>query len=325
MKKLFILILIIAVLSIQPATAITIVSTTTVLSDPIGYIGGDRVQVIAIADPTICPHMQAEIIPNRIQLDRDFITNADLFVAINGSVDKGYVMPYVEKFMKANNNANISWRTLKDPSMNWNTPGGARALSQESAKWLIDADPQNRTYYEGRLSSYLALIDAADLTTDERSQIAGQDVIVMLWQKEAAEEWLGLNVVSVFAPDFYNNGQSTPRAVINDIFDHPEKYRNVKYVIENMQSGDMAKGITEALHDNGIPAERVIFTNFPGSVAGVDTLPGVLRYNKGLVTPSAASAAARGTSALPSPLGVETALFGMGILFVGLHYRRKEE
>lgn len=323
MKKLFILILIIAVLSIQPATAITIVSTTTVLSDPIGYIGGDRVQVIAIADPTICPHMQAEIIPNRIQLDRDFITNADLFVAINGSVDKEYVMPYIEKFMKANNNANISWRTLKDPSMNWNTPGGARALSQETTKWLIDTDPQNRTYYEGRLSSYLALIDAADLTTDERSQIAGQDVIVMLWQKEAAGNWLGLNVVAVFAPDFYNNGQSTPRAVINDIFDHPEKYRNVKYVIDNMQSGDMAKGIEEALHDNKIPAKRVIFTNFPGSVQGAGTLPDVLQYNKGLVTPSTDKTPADGPAVFPSPLGTEMALLGIGLVLIGLHYRRK--
>jgi len=325
MRKYITLALILVILCIPGVSALNVVSTTTVLSDPISYIGGDRVRVIAIADPTICPHMQGEIIPNRIQMDMDFLASADLFVAINGSVDKEYVMPYVNKFMAANHNTNISWKTLEDPSMVWNTPEGAHTLAQESASWLIGADPKNQTYYEERLASYNAQIDATDPSREERSRIAGLDVIVMLWQKEAAEEWLGLNVVSVFAPDFYNNGQSTPRAVINDIFDHPEKYRNVKYVIENMQSGDMAKGITEALHDNGIPAERVIFTNFPGSVAGADTLPGVLRYNKGLVTPSAASTAARGTSALPSPLGVETAMIGMGILFVGLHYRRKEE
>ena len=323
MKKSFILILIIVALCIQTVTALSIVSTTTVLSDPLKYIGGDRVQVIAIADPTICPHMQGEIVPNRIQLERNYILKADLFVAINGSVDNGYVMPYVDKFMRANKNTSITWRSLKNPSMVWNTPEGARTLCREAAGWLIDADPDNRTYYEGQLSSYLAGIDAADLSADERSKIAGQDVIVMLWQQEAAGQWLGLDVVAVFAPDFYNHGQSTPRAVINDIFNNPEKYRNVKYVIENMQSGDMAKGVEEALRDNGIAAKRVVFTNFPGSVAGADTLPDVLRYNKGLVTPSAASAAAGGNTVPRSPLGIESALLGICTLIIGYHCSRK--
>jgi zinc/manganese transport system substrate-binding protein len=323
MKKIFILVLILVLLCIPPALALDIVSTTTVLSDPIREIGGDRVQVVAIADPTICPHLQGEIVPNHIQLERDFIARADLFVAINGSVDMGFVMPYVDKYMRANKNVNISWKTLKNPSMVWNTPEGARTLSREAAGWLIEADPGNRTYYEGRLASYLAAIDAADVSADERSKIAGQDVVVMLWQKEAAEEWLGLHVVEVFAPEFYNNGNSLPRAVVSDIYNNPEKYRNVKYVIENKQSGDMAKGIEEALHDNKIPAKRVIFTNFPGSVAGADTLPDVLRYNKGLVTPSAASPAASATAAPRSPLGTGTALIGIGILGIGIYYRRK--
>ena len=314
MKKYLTLFLIFSLICISGAAALDVVSTTTVLSDPLRYIGGDRVEVIAIADPTICPHMQGEIIPNRIQMDMDFLAKADLFVAINGSVDREYVMPYVDKFMATNQHQNISWKSLNNPSMVWNTPAGAHTLAKECAGWLIAADPKNRTYYEGRLVAYDALIDAAEPSHDERSRIAGQDVIVMLWQREAAEKWLGLHVVSVFAPGFYNNGESTPRAVINDIFDHPEKYRNVKYVIENMQSGDMAKGITEALHDNKIPAERVIFTNFPGSIPGVETLPDVLSYNKGLVTPDPAPPSAKPT-AKPGP--VKTALVIAGLCAAG--------
>lgn len=324
MKRIFILILIIAALCIPPAPALNIVSTTTVLSDPVGYIGGDRVRAIAIADPTICPHMQAEIIPNRIQMEKDFIADAGLFVAINGSVDKGYVMPFVDKFMAAGHNTNISWKSLKNPSMVWNTPEGARTLSREAAVWLIEADPANRTYYETNLAMYIARIDAADVSAEERAKIAGQDAVVMLWQREAAEQWLGLHVVEIFAPEFYNNGNNMPRAVVSDIYNNPQKYRNVKYVIENMQSGEMAKGVEEALRDNGISARRVIFTNFPGSVPGADTLPDVLEYNKGLVTPSAAAPVSAGTTEAPrSPLGIETALFGTGILLLGIHYRRK--
>ena len=39
---------------VSGATAINIVSTTTVLSDPLDYIGGDNVEVISIASALIC-------------------------------------------------------------------------------------------------------------------------------------------------------------------------------------------------------------------------------------------------------------------------------
>lgn len=318
MRRYVTLFLIAAFVCISGASALDVVSTTTVLSDPIKYIGGDRVQVIAIADPTICPHMQGEIVPNRIQMEKDFIGKADLFVAINGSVDKEYVMPYVDKFMGANHRANVTWKTLKNPSMVWNTPEGAHTLAGESAGWLIAADPGNKSYYEERLASYHAMINATEPSDKERALIAGQEAVVMLWQKEAAEKWLGLKVVSIFAPDFYNKGQSTPRAVINDIFENPEKYRNVKYVIENMQSGDMAKGVEEALHDKGIPAQRVIFTNFPGSVAGAETLPDVLKYNRGLVTPNQTTTKAPSPTKSPLPLAVGISalvLAGLGAMY----------
>lgn len=286
MKKFRNIIFLIFLLIVIPgATALNVVSTTAVLWDPIQYIGGEKVQAIYIADPTICPHMQSDIIPNRIQLQREFIRHADLFVAHNGSVDQSYVMPFVEKFMEANGYGTVNWITLKNHSMVWNTPAGAKDLSREVAGWLMEADPANRTYYEARLQDYLEKIEKADITTDERGRIPGQDVIVMIWQQEAAEEWLGLGVVTVFAPEFYERGQFMPRAVVNDIWNNPEKFRNVKYVIENMQSSEMAKGIEEALRDNRIDAKRVIFTNFPKSLPGVDSLPDVIRYNKALVTP----------------------------------------
>jgi len=321
-KKCILVLLIFSLFVLNGVFALKVVSTTAVLWDPAQFIGGDKVEVIYVADPTICPHMQSDIIPNRIQMQKDFIRSADLFIAHNGSVDKTYVMPYVEEFMAANGYGTVQWVTLKDPSMTWNTPEGAKALSREVAGWLIAADPANRTYYEGRLNEYLAQIDAADLTAEEKKVIAGQDVVVMIWQQDAAEKWLGLHTVSVFAPEFYQRGQFVPRAVVNDIYNNPDKYRNVRYVIENMQSGEMAKGLEEALHDQKIGAKRVIFTNFPKSLPGVESLPDVLRYNKKLVMPpvqetaSPAAPTAQPTTVpfpaliLPVALGVAMVLAG---------------
>jgi zinc/manganese transport system substrate-binding protein len=278
--------------------ALTVVSTTTVLWDPLQYIGGEKVEAIYIADPTICPHMQADIIPNRIQMQKDFIRDADLFVAHNGSVDVSYVMPYVTDFMAANNYGSVDWVTLKNPSMTWNTPSGAKNLSREVAGWLVAADTANQSYYEARLNDYLAQIDAADLSPAEQSLIAGQDAVVMVWQQDAAK-WLGLNVVTIYGPDFYMGGKYTPVKIVDDIGNNTAKYREVKYVIENMQSGELAKGLEETLRDKGVPVKRVIFTNFPKSLPGVDSLPDVIRYNKALVTPEQTTPAQ--TTAAPTP------------------------
>ena len=147
------------------AHALSIVSTTTVLWDPAQYLGGEQVEAIYIADPTICPHMQADIIPNRIQMQKEFIRDADLFIAQNGSVAQSYVMPYVTDFMAANNYGTVEWVTLENPAMTWSTPSGAKDLAREVAGWVIAVDPANETYYETRLGEYLAEIDAADLST----------------------------------------------------------------------------------------------------------------------------------------------------------------
>ena len=309
-------------LVVPGVNALNVVSTTAVLWDPVQYIGGEKVEAIYIADPTICPHMQTDIIPNRIQMQKDFIRNADLFIAHNGSVDQSYVMPYVTDFMAANNYGTVEWVTLKDPSMTWNTPPGAKVLSREVAGWLVAADPANKSYYEARLDDYLAQIDAADLTPAERSLISGQDAVVMIWQKEAAGEWLGLDMVNIYAPDFYERGQYTPRAVVNDFYNTPGKYQDVKYIIENMQSGEMAKGLEEALRDHKIPVKRVIFTNFPKSLPGVDSLPDVIHYNKGLVTPQQQPGAAPAPTSAPFS-GILSVAAALACGFIALGSRRR--
>jgi len=266
----------------EPAP-LRIVCTTSVLMDPATYIGGDNVEAISIADPTLCPHLQTDIIPNRIQLHMDFIKNADMFMAYNDSNDQKYNIPAVNDFMKANNFGEVSWNTVSNPSRGWNTPTNARLLADEVIGWITEKDPANQSYYEERYNGYVKSFDAAQPTEDERKKLNETSVIVMLWQREPVEKWLGMNVVNLFAPEFALNGTKTAAKVVDDINDHPDRYQNVSFIIENMQSGELAKGIEEALKDKGINVRRIIFTNFPGSMEGVNTMADVLRHNKELV------------------------------------------
>lgn len=285
----FVAVLILTALLIVDAYAETgpaslkIVCTTSVLTDPASYIGGDRVEAISIADPTLCPHLQTDIIPNRIQLHMDFIKNADMFMAYNDSNDQKYNMPAVNDFMKANNFGEVSWNTVSNPSRGWNTPTNAKLLADEVKGWLIENDPPNQSYYEERCNSYARSFDEVEPSEEERMRLNETSVIVMLWQKEPVETWLGMNVVNLFAPEFAMNGTKTAAKVVDDINANPNKYQNVSFIIENMQSGELAKGIEETLKDKGIDVKRVIFTNFPGSVQGADSMAEVLKYNKELV------------------------------------------
>ncbi len=278
-----------AIFSIAPSIAdqasdkIQIVCTTSVLMDPATFIGGDNVEAISIADPTLCPHLQSDIIPNRVQLNMDFIKDADIFMAYNDSNDKNTNMPSVENFMEANNFGTVEWKTVSDPSRGWNTPTTAKLLAAEVKGWLVEEDPANESYYEERYDEYIETFDAVEPTDAEREQLNQTKVIVMLWQKEPVQDWLGMNVVNFFAPEFAMNGTKTADKVVDDIIANPEKYEDVAYVIENMQSGELGKGIEEALQDRGINATRVIFTNFPMSIPGVNTIAEVLDYNKQLV------------------------------------------
>ena len=306
---LVICILLSGLLAYPVCAELKIVTTTSVIADPLETIGGNRVTVVTVSDPGLCPNMQADVIANIVQVKQDFIKNADLYAAHNGSIDKYDIMPVIDKFMAANNFGNVTWLSPADPDQNWNTPVSAVGLVTEEKGWLETADPANTSYYESRAADYIQEIAAQNLTAEEKQKISGQDVIVMVWQQNAAQDWLGLNVVSVFAPEFYQSGNYTPAKIVDDINAHPEKYRNVRYVIENMQSGEMAKGIEEELHAKGINATRVVFTNFPGSVAGVNSIPEVLAYNKQLVTPAEASP----SSATPrTPLDCICVIAGIG-------------
>jgi len=308
-RVLIAILLLSGLLAFPVSAELKIVTTTSVLANPLETIGGDRVTVVTVSDPGLCPNMQADVIANIVQVKQDFIRNADLYAAHNGSIDKTDIMPVIDKFMAANNFGNVTWQTPKNPNQNWNTPASALQLAAEEKGWLEKADPANASYYEGRYADYIPKIAAQNLTAEEKQKISGQDVIVMAWQKNAAEDWLGLHVVSVFAPEFYQNGNSTPAKIVDDINAHPEKYRNVRYVIENMQSGEMAKGIEETLHAQGINATRVIFTNFPKSVNGVNSIPEVLAYNKKLVTPVSVQSS---TTTVPAPLDSICVIAGIG-------------
>lgn len=284
------LILGIIVALIPGAAALDVVATTSVLWDAVQEIGGDEVNVIYIADPTVCPHLQGDILPGLIQRNAAKLEKADLFLAHNTTMDFA-TMQAVEKFRDSNGYGKTRWTILK-PDASWNTPETALELTDTVLGWLKAADGRNSRAYEERAKQYKEkIIAAGSLTEEEKELLAKKYTVVMAWQREPVEDWLGLNVIDIYAPEFALGGNKTPAKVVDALKADPQKLYALDllpgggkiYVIENMQSGEMAKGIAEALEDMAIYANRVIFTNFPKSLEGVDSIPDVLAYNKNLI------------------------------------------
>ncbi len=284
------LILGIIIALIPGAMALNVVTTTSVLWDPVHEIGGEDVNVVYIADPTVCPHLQGDILPGLIQKNAENLEKADLFLAHNSSMDLA-TMQAVEKFRDSNGFGKTNWKILK-PDTSWNTPDTAVELADTVLGWLKAADATKAKAFDERAQAYKDKIMAAGtLTDEEKGLLAKKYAVVMAWQREPVEKWLGLNMVDFFAPEFAFGGNKTPAKVVDTLKADPQKLYALDllpgggkiYVIENMQSGEMAKGIAEALEDMAIYANRVIFTNFPKSVEGVDSIPDVLTYNKNLV------------------------------------------
>src|SRR5690606_17406238 len=157
--------------------------------------------------------LQTDIIPNRIQLNMDFIKDANMFMAYNDSNDQRYNMPAINDFMTANNYGTAEWMTISNPSRAWNTPTNSKLLAPEVERWSADKDPSYITYFEQRYSDYANSFEGFESSESEKKQLIRSQVIVMLWQKDPVPNSLGMNVVNIFAPEFALNGTKTAARV----------------------------------------------------------------------------------------------------------------
>ncbi|MBN1167811.1 MAG: zinc ABC transporter substrate-binding protein [Methanospirillaceae archaeon] len=290
MTRLFCLFCMVMMIAGVPAvSALSVVTTTSVLWDPVREIGGDEVSVVYISDPTICPHLQGDILPGLIQKNAEALEAPDLFMAHNATVDMG-TMAAIEKFRDANEYGETEW--LEFGTDEWNTPATAEKLAGMVLDWLTEADPEHADLYAANAAAYSEKIAlAGTLSLEEQDALSQKQAIVIAWQKLPAEEWLGLTVYDFFAPEFAFGGNKTPAKVVDALQAKSDEIKELfpasgtekLYIIENMQSGELAKGIEEALGDMSVPVERVVFTNFPLSVEGVSSIPDVLAYNKKLL------------------------------------------
>jgi len=259
MKKLISVVLVCMFCALVPMNAgddLTVVCTTTALETLVEAVGKEKVNVISLVQPGVCPS-HFDVRPSHVA----DVGGASL-VLYHG------VEPWLEDLIKASQNEGIERVHVEGP---WNTPDFAIAKIKLIQDALSEVDPENADYYRKNAETAVSEINvtANTIKTEaETLEIDSVPVLCMEWQKSFVE-WIGFDVAAAYAPP-----ETLSIKDVNDLITTGRE-KEVVLVVDNLQSGTEL-GSEIAAQINGY---HVVLTNFPDAVPETDTISKMLEYN----------------------------------------------
>ncbi|MCD6312228.1 MAG: zinc ABC transporter substrate-binding protein [Thaumarchaeota archaeon] len=229
-----------------------VVATTSVLGSVVEDLAGDRVQVIVLVNPSICP-AHYDVKPS------------DLY-----AVSKAKLIFYhgIEEWLMQLYNASESKARLVKVSGGWSTINEAKSYYQQVAEALESELGLDVSEKLGERLSELDRVADEILGEAEKESTSSINVIVMKWQRSFVE-WLGFNVVGDFGPPERLSSSDIEKLISLG------KEKNVAIVISNLQSGtDVGEAIARE-----IGAVHVVLSNFPGSSPETKSLADLIEGN----------------------------------------------
>ncbi len=280
MRKLAILITAILVLSLTAgvllggcsstsSNKLKVVTSTSLISQIVERIGGDKVDVINIIPPAQCPG-HFDVKPGDVQK----LADASLFIIHNWQGEK-----FSDSLIASANNPDLVTVQVEIAG-NWMTPAVQREATDKILAAMIQVDPGNTAAYEKAAGEYQAAVTAKE--TEARAKLAAVDFTAINAlcdeQQVGFVKWVGLNIVGTYGrPETF-----TPQ-IVKELEDKGRE-GNVTLVIDNMQTGgESGKSLAENL---GV--SQVTLSNFPGGYDDTDTWEKALDKNIDLLLESVA-------------------------------------
>ena len=227
-----------------------VIATTSILGSVIEDLAGDKVQLIVLVSPSICP-AHYDVKPSDV-----YAVSEARLIFYHG----------MERWLDQLYEVSGSKAKLIKISGDWTTPDGIKTYYRKVAEAL---ESELGIDVSDKLESRLSEIDKASeeiLRNAERSGVSEIGVIVMSWQKSFVE-WMGFKVVGEFGPP-----EKLSSADIEKLIELGEK-NDVRLVISNLQSGThVGETIAEELN-----AVHVVLSNFPGTDPETRTLIDLMR------------------------------------------------
>jgi zinc transport system substrate-binding protein len=241
-----------------------VVTSTSLLSDIVGRVGGDKVDIINIIPPAQCPgHFDCK--PGDMQK----LADADIFF-MHGWQGEKFTQELIDS---ANNDTLVV--SVVNVEGNWMTPAVQMTAFDTIAAEMCKVDSVNCNLYQDNVDKNKTTIEnkGNELKAELESYNLGNINVLCAEQQAGFVKWTGLNIVGTFGrPD-----SLTPQ-VVKDLIDLG-KAENVTLIVDNLQSGqDAGKGVAEELG-----CKRIILSNFPGGFDNTDTWEKAISHNVELI------------------------------------------
>ena len=241
-----------SMVSINADEKVKVVCTTTILEKFAEEVGGEKVEVISLVQPGVCP-AHFDIKPSNVY----DVSEASLILC------HGFEQ-WLDGLISSSGNKDVKKVLLKG---SWSTPDSAIQMVEKIKDALSEASPENAEYFNENADKTIEEIrETAESIKKEADtlDVKNIDVICMKWQKEFVE-WIGFNIVATYGPP-----ENVSMKEINEL-----TKKKALLVIDNLQSG--TKLGSQIASEIG--AYHVILTNFPDAVPGTGTLSEMMKYN----------------------------------------------
>ena len=250
--------------STEKSAKLKVVTSTSLISQIVERVGGDKVSVVNIIPPAQCPG-HFDIKPGDVQE----LADAQLFIIHNWQGEK-----FSDDLIASANNANLTVVKV-ELAGNWMTPQVQRDATDKIAAALAQIDPDNSAVYQQAATEYKAEVTAKESEVKAKLVSLNLSAVNVLCDEQQAGfvEWAGLNVISTYGrPETF-----TPQ-VIKDLVDKGREGK-VTLIIDNMQTGgESGKSLAE---DLGV--EHIVLSNFPGGYENTETWEKALDKNIELI------------------------------------------
>jgi len=250
---------------VTPASdSLKVVASTSVISQIVARIGGDRVEISNIIPPAQCPGL-FDVKPSDIQT----LANGDLFLMHGWQGEM-----FSENLIASADNPDLVTVVLNvnvSENMNWLAPPVQIAAVDKIAAALAQADPAGAASYLLAAEAYKAAITAkAAEFKAALADINPATVTVLTAEKQAGFlAWAGFNIAGTFGEP-----ETMTPVIVQDLVDRGRD-AGVVLVIDNLQSGENA-GIAVA---EELGCSRVILSNFCGAYPNTETWEKTVDYN----------------------------------------------
>ena len=219
LNKLFVVAVMMVLTLMQANAKLNIVTSLPDLKSIAEFVGGDRVDVFAIATGYQNPHY-VDPKPSYIMK----LSKADMFVTVGLDLEAGWVPPLLNSARNGNIqkgspgyvDASVNVPLLQVPSSvnraegdihiygnphYWLDPANGKTIAQNIFDGLVRVDPDNRAYYEGNLKKFDSQLDGKIREwTMKTMPFKGEKVIAYHNEWPYFEQRFGLQIVDFLEP-----------------------------------------------------------------------------------------------------------------------------